>query len=374
MLRPIIALLLPAAAVYAQTVIDPARYWPLVRMLDPQPGESALSCEVTPVRPSLNFSFRYQAGYVVRVPMAQFTGAGHVWSVLIEIAPEGAAPVYLSRRFPLPEIPRTGLQAEFAGGYLLGEGRYRARWVMVDERQRVCRHQWGIEVKPSFSDRHVRASMPPLTVSEFTWASRTDQPKSPGEARRSLTILLDVAPLSPRRLRLRGADRLMFLALTSALLEAVPANHVKLVAFSLDQQKEIFRRDTLGPGDLDQLAQALENVELATVDYRVLQNRGGYRELLARLVREEVQAAPPSDDVVILGPAVRFLDKVPAAMLEGAGTPPPRFSYFQYRPAFRRPVSYFPDTINQLISRLKGKSFVIRTPADFNRAIQRLNR
>jgi hypothetical protein len=372
-----IAVLLYAAALSAQVAIDPARYRPLIRYLDPQPGETSFVCEVTPIRPSLNFSFRFQAGYAVRVPMGQFPGSGHRWNMVVEILPvAGGPPAYFGRQLRLPEIPPTRKTAEFAGGYLLGEGQYRARWVMLDERLRVCRRQWTVEVKPRPSERRVKLAMQPNTVEEFAWENsfQKARPADADAAPRSLTVLLDIAPLSLRRQRLRAADRLLLIALTSSVLESVPAKRVRLVAFSLDQQREIFRRDALAPGDLDQLEQVMEGVELATVDYRVLQNPGGYQRLLSGLVERELAASPPSDTVLFLGPAVRYLDKVAANFAERPASFAPRFYYFQYRPILRGPVAYLPDTIDRLVSRLKGKNLVIRTPADFQKAIEQMGK
>ncbi len=71
-----IALLLASAGA-AQTIVDPVRFGSILKALEPRAGEKPLRCEVTPIKPSLNFSFRFQAGYVVRVPMNQYSGAGH---------------------------------------------------------------------------------------------------------------------------------------------------------------------------------------------------------------------------------------------------------------------------------------------------------
>jgi len=108
-----IAVLLYAAALSAQVAIDPARYRPLIRYLDPQPGETSFVCEVTPIRPSLNFSFRFQAGYAVRVPMGQFPGSGHRWNMVVEILPVAGARPPISdascgcRRFRPPARQRS---------------------------------------------------------------------------------------------------------------------------------------------------------------------------------------------------------------------------------------------------------------------------
>jgi hypothetical protein len=367
--------LLGAAAAYAQVGIDPARYRPLVRYLDPQPGETRFACSVAAVRPTLNFSLRFQGGYAVRVPMAQFTGAGHRWHVVLEVAPvEGGHPFYFGQDIPLPKVPPTKSRAEFEGGYLIGEGQYHARLAMLDEHWRVCRSQWNIDVRPKLSERRVELTMPPHTVSEFTWENVLHLGRNAADATsRNLTILLDVAPLVQYRTRLRPGDHFVLLALLSAVLERVKARNVRLVAFSLDQQREIFRRDSLAPGDLQQLAHEMETLELGTVDYHILQNRIGYKSLLARLVDEQMAASPPSESVLFVGPGVRYLDKMPAAALPQPTDTGPHFYYFQYRPIFRQPRPFLPDILDSVVSRMKGKAFEIRTPADFEKAIDHVN-
>ena len=87
------ALILALAAVVtapAQSIVNPLRLRGAIAQLDtPQPNEQALRCDVSPIKPSLNFSFRYQAGYTVAVPMNQYLGSGHGWSMLTRITPEG---------------------------------------------------------------------------------------------------------------------------------------------------------------------------------------------------------------------------------------------------------------------------------------------
>ena len=56
----------------------------------------------------------------------------------------------------------------------------------------------------------------------------------------------------------------------------MPTRSVRLVVFNLDQQKELFRQESFSPKALDQVAQAINNVQLGVVDYRVLQNRRGH--------------------------------------------------------------------------------------------------
>ena len=113
-MRPLAIALLLASACAAQVIVDPARFGSVLKSLEPRADEKPLRCEVTPIRPSLNFSFRFQAGYVVRVPMNQYSGSGHGWAMLTRITPEGGGrqPVYLVGRTRLPSIPKTKVDVE----------------------------------------------------------------------------------------------------------------------------------------------------------------------------------------------------------------------------------------------------------------------
>src|SRR5688500_14357915 len=121
----LIAVLLATGSSRAQTLVDPNRITAALRSFEPKPGEVILKCHVSPIRPVLNFNFRFQSGYMVRVPMNQYTGAGHSWTILTRItpAPDGE-PVYMADRLRLPHIPKTKGEFEFGGMYLVGEGRY----------------------------------------------------------------------------------------------------------------------------------------------------------------------------------------------------------------------------------------------------------
>jgi len=375
-MRPLVIAVLLASACAAQSIVDPARFASVLENLEPRAGEKPLRCEVTPIKPSLNFGFRFQAGYVVRVPMSQFSGPGHGWAMLTRITPRGGGqqPVYLAGRVRLPSIPTTKVDVEVGGGYLLGEGRYDVKWAMFDDADRVCRGSWHVDAKLGRRERQVNLSMPPDTVADFTLRGRPDSRRGADDAAPiRLTVLLNAAPLFPLRTRLRASDRVVLLGLLSSLLERVPARSVRLVVFNLDQQKTLLRQDAFAPNALGRVAQALNGTELGLVDYHVLQNRRGHVDFLAGLINQELRAETPSDVVVFLGPETRFVDKLPpTALAEPAGAPP-QFFDLQFKPYFRAGAS-LPDSISLATARAKGKTIVIRTPADFAKAIEQIER
>ncbi len=362
----------------AQSIVNPSRVRSIITQLEGEPvSEPAFRCEVSASKPWLNFSLRYQAGYTVTVPLSQYAGAGHGWATFVRVTPRGGAriPVYLMSQIALPPVPKTKADARVGGGYLLGEGVYDVRWMMLDDSGRVCRKSWRVDVRPRHADRNVKVAMPPDTVWEIGLrGSRTLARGADDAAPLRLTIFLHAAPLFARRTRMRRYDTVMLMSTVSSLLERVPARSVRLVLFNLDQQKELYRKEDFLLHDMAQVYQAMSKIDLGLVDFQVLQNRRGHVEMLTGLVNREMQEQPPSDVVVFLGPTTRYFDSVPQANLEKtAGERGPQFFYFQIAP-FVNQTAMPADTIRSAVSRLGGKTILIHTPGDFARAIERLEK
>jgi hypothetical protein len=386
MRRVVLLLSLVSATCVAQVMVEERRIGRILpAFADPAPA-ATLHCSVTPVRPQLNYGFRFQAGYVVTVAMDQFEGAGHRWRMIARITPEqeGGRPVYLVSYYRLPAVPSSRAQLHVGGVYLLGEGAYKVRFLFLDEAGRTCRHDWRVNVHRSRGEAKVRMAMPPGSVMDLSLrragAAPAAAPADDAHPIR-LSILLHAAPAFPRRTRLRPTDILMLLSSVSALLEHVPATSVRLVAFNLDQQKELYRKESFGLTDLPELSAAVMRTELGLVDVKVLANRRGHVDTIAGLVQGELAAQPAPDAVVFLGPVSRYTDKPPAAAPETPGSHP-RFLFFRLAPfgtaAVRRggviyvPEATLPDSIGYAVSRMGGKTITIHNPGDLAKAIDRL--
>jgi hypothetical protein len=367
-MRPVTLILLIASTATAQYVIDPAR---AAKVWASHADDRPLHCEVIPVPARLSFSFRFQTGYVARMPLKQYVGAGHRWNVLMRITPAGGGePFYLGSYTRLRNVPKTNAQGEFGGVYQVGEGRYTVDWMLADDQNRACRKSWKVEAKLDARERGLKLGMAANTVGPLTfrrWSPQNDDSDVRPIGR--LTVLLHAAPLYPRSMRFRAQDRMLLVSSLASLLEALPARSVRVVVFNLDQQKELFRQDDLTPDAFDQVAQSTSNLQLQLVDYRVLQNRRGHISLLADLINQELGASEPSDKVIFLGPTSRFYDKLPEAALEQPAATTPQFFYFQYKPYFGREAD-FPDSVAMAIKKVKGKTMLIHTPDEFARAIQ----
>ena len=373
---------------HAQSILDPARIKNFPTMLERGPNDRPLQCDVTPLKPLLNYSFRFQAGYTVSVPVNQIQGSGHSLAILAGITPNGSRqPVYLGNHLRLPDVPKTKAELSLGGAYLLGEGGYSVQWMITDETGRVCRKNWHVDVKLSRGERGVQVAIPPGTVADLSGRGlRRTTPDATttsitGDVRPlRLTVLMHAAPMSPRRTRMRPTDTITLVSSLSSLLEHVPATSVRLVVFNLDQQKELYRQDGFTLNSLNQVFSSVNGMELGLVDVQVLENRRGHVDLISEMVNQEIRSQPPSDAVVFLGPTARYDDKVPRQSLEKTAGALPRFFYFQVRPFFRGgrggfagpPPSSLPDSINSAISRLNGKVVVIHSPGDLAKAIARL--
>jgi len=369
-----LAILLSTAG-WAQSIMDPSAFPRLISRLEPRWDDQELACSVSPYGPGLNFSFRIQAGYMVRIPMDQFAGPRHAWFILVRITPEGGGkPVYLASRTRLPVVPKTKAEVEIGGGYLLGEGAYQVRWAMVDDRGRVCRKDWRIDAKLSRGERRAKVAMSPHTIAAFSLVGSPRERRDHDDtAPFNLTILMHAAPIFPRRTHFRVSDRMLLLSSLGALLERLPAKSVRLVVFNLDQQKEMYRKDDFEIALLDQVAQSMNDLELSSVDVKVLEKPKGHIDLLADLVNRELRGPKLPDAVVFLGPSTRFEDKLPNGAVEKPELMP-KFFYFQYRPLLRRVVSSGTDSITAAVGALKGKTMIIYHPADFAKAIDQLEK
>jgi hypothetical protein len=244
---------------------------------------------------------------------------------------------------------------------------------MFDDTDRVCRKEWNIQAKLTHGERNVKLDIPPATVGDFSGRGLPPQTRARDDAPPfRLTILLHAAPISPRRTSLRNNDRILLMSTLASLAGSVPALSVRLAVFNLDKQRVVFNQEEFTLESLGRVSQALNDMELDAIDYRTLQNPGGHVDLLSDLINRELTSPKPSDAVVFLGPASRYVDNIPSSSVDAAATKL-RFFYFQYRPLrMRGPL--LPDSITHAIERVKGRLIHITSPADFANAIVQLER
>jgi hypothetical protein len=365
------AMLLTASSALSQGVIDASRVPKEWRDFRAQGDERRFDCSVSPIKPRLNYSFRFQTGYVVQVPMRQYVGKAHWIATLFRVTPENSerSPVYFLMRLRLPEeIPRNNATIEFGGGYVVGEGKYRVEMLVTDDTARVCTHDWTITAKFGRKEDEVTPGMPAGAVDEISLRKWTRGSKgASGQQGHRVTILMNASAVMPRRVRLGGYDRVLLLSSLASAIERLPLRSVRLVVFSLDQQREIFRAEDFGPADFVRLSRALNELELGTVDYETLKNRRGHLDLVADLIAESLREKS-SDAVVFLGPKPWYFDKIERSSLPQRTSDDPAFFYVQFRPYIA--AAAHSDTLMYAVKQMGGKTFDVYSPGDFAEAIR----
>ncbi len=363
----------------AQSPLSPEQAERARHLLDETAQGERLGCEIEPRKPFLDFTFRFTAGFIVRCPWKEFGGKESTAFLLVRVTPEGGAPVLLASMYRLRAMPPAVLagadirklktEVEASGAFAVGAGRYLVEVLVQDNRNRTCRKRWRIKAGGREQGKVPLAleanSVAPLRV--HLWDGKS---ASGGKGLR-LTVLLDAAPIDPRAPKLRAWDQAFLMDSLSSLLQQIPCQSVRLVAFNLEQQREIFRQDRFDPFGFDDLQQSFHDLELGKVSAQVLKQPQGKADLLVGLTDQELIAEQPADAVIFLGPSSRADQKIPREMLKPRETPAPQFFYFEYIPPWLRGRE-FPDTIAYLTKARDGTVAKIHSPAELAQAIQKM--
>src|SRR5690349_12669455 len=89
-------LLVAVGMASAQTLVDSERAGELRKRFDSSAASPPFRCQIRPRRPELDYSLRFQTGYVISLPMGQFTGSGHSLNTFLRVTPvAGREPVWL---------------------------------------------------------------------------------------------------------------------------------------------------------------------------------------------------------------------------------------------------------------------------------------
>ncbi len=403
--RLLSALLLLTPAAFAQSLVESDDVDAIRQAFDTAASATQLRCKVHPVQPELTYAFRFQIGYTVDVPLNQYRGSGHGFTTYLRVTPEGKDPTYLNKMEALPVVPETRAEAELAGNFAAGEGAYRVELLLQDDQHRVCRGAWPIQAKLSTAEHQLNVPTPTGAVQELSagaWSPPTN-PAGPRIGR--LTILLHAAsPVSTRaKLLPEEVDRLV--DSLSSLMRQLPANSVRLIAFNLDQRTVLFRKDGFAGDHMGDLVSAMNQMDLAKVDYRILQRPDRPIDLLLQLLLADLQDAAPPDAVLVLGSrtSVPLRDDPEGDSAKRSSAKPPIFylrfesgkavSIAQVRssgnlpsaqtgrgadpsmglpiPPPMAPVTV--DPVERLMKGMRGDTTALRTPHDLATAILRLD-
>ncbi len=338
-------------------------------------NRSDLDCRVEPLRPRLNFDLKYTAGYVVRLPADAVVPAGEQMRVLFRVQALGGQPtdpVYFQQSFEVgPRSPEDDGSALFQGRYFLGPGRYSVDWLMRNLQGRVCSSHWTMRApKPAYEGR-LAASAPPNMIAPYREDTFDEEPPVARGAGPSaglhLRLLLNLAPLDRNRFKLNEYEIDSIVGMLRSLHREPSLGMFSLTAFNAYDRQIVYSAERSTKLDFPALGEAIDSMEIGTVDLGELADSEGEQRFLAELLNKAL--APERDPphaVVLLGPKVDREGRIPEEMLSAQAASSPLF-----RLAFNlNPRSYpWPGALETAMQPYGLTVYSVTRPQDYTRAV-----
>ncbi|MDZ4798981.1 MAG: acetyltransferase [Bryobacteraceae bacterium] len=329
-----------------------------------------LPCAVINSKPLLGFDLRYHGGYEVSVPMKELSGSENLLTIVFRVQPlePKGDTLYLTQRFTVPSIEDEAKgDAYLLGGFDVGEGKYHVDWLMRDRSERVCSHSWDFEAQLPAKDRQIALA---LTSGEIRALDREQFREEPPVARSSeepplnVKVLVNFAPQNSKSATLQPLDTSALVSILRNISRDPRIGRFSLVAFNLQEQRVLYRQDNADKIDFPGLGEALNSLNLGTIDLKRLSQKHGDTEFLANLIRQEVSvpgAAVP-DAVVFAGPKALLEESVPQDSLRQIGDLNYPVFYMNYN-LYPQAVPWN-DTISKAVKFMKGQEYTISRPRD----------
>ncbi|MDX2150850.1 MAG: hypothetical protein SFV54_08955 [Bryobacteraceae bacterium] len=361
-----------------QVLVDPAtpRGRALISRFESvfsKPSPNTLECELKPLDPSLTFSFRFETGFYLKLPLYQLDPSGAQLVAVTSFRPAfgGGAPTYFYQTSRVPKFPtpviHSSITGELGGGFYIGPGHYEVRWLLEDNRANHCSFRWTIRHRLSLRESKQPQPLASNTVTPLVvegWSERKQEGR-----RFRVAILLHAAPLRWWSVALHPFDRSLLASALVAVLEKTAVQEASVSAFNLNQQLDLFHTRNLDRSEFLRLMGRLEELQLGTIGLNVLRNPKGAGTLLDGMLQRALNEPELPDAVVVIGPPTLIEDEPPArALRERAGSRLPYFAYFHLAPGSVQ----WRDGIEKFMKRVRGNVFHIRRAADLARAIGEL--
>jgi hypothetical protein len=307
------------------------------RTLDNAPAKSRLPCFFDlESKPYLDFLYRYLAAFEIDCRLGSMIQPGTTWFAVIRITNQFSKPTLMLEEFEIPQVPHgndprfyapiSKLKVSMTGGFAMGPGRYLVEIALTDQRGSSIRRRWRLKLPEYKEEEHIPSALLPGAVAPLS-DPHWDGALSSRGAR--VTVLLDVESLF-HGARLSAGYRAYLLQSLASLLNQLPCKSVRLIAFSLDTQEELFRQDILDADGFARLDKVLDRVQFDMIPYRALM-RGASTRFLVNMIQREITLQQTPDAVIFLGlSGLQPVPKIPLEMLDHMETNDTRVYYLRY--------------------------------------------
>jgi len=334
----------------------------------------------------MDFLFRYNASFFATCHLAAMPT--QPLFAYLRVTPKEGKPVVMIKEFELPPKqpdrpygePLLYFEGFMEGGFAVGTGQYSAELVITDRSSVMGYKRWQLKTKQLDRIRRLPLAQKPNTVASL------DDPQWDGKLDAKgirMTVLMDVAPFwvgarsplaeidwspsRPERSKVPPEDRLDLVESLAAVLTQIPCRSVRVVAFNLDQQTEVFRQDKFTPDGMAKLSKAMEELQLVTVPSQALA-RNAWADWLSRTMLREVSVSAPPEVVVFLGPRIHFDDKFPDRFLSQVQERHSQVFYFK----LDYPSRAGRDAVEQLTGAMRGRTLAVYSPETLQQAIEKV--
>jgi hypothetical protein len=368
---------LAAPGLKAQTVMQGSGPGDLVRIfntdaavLESQDVRKDLPCTVTPLlKPVLGFDLRFHAGYEVSIPLKDLAGSEDLLTMIFRVTPENHkdGPVYFSQRLSVPAIEENAKgNAYFQGAFDVGEGNYHVDFLMRDRSERVCSFFWDAQAELPPKDSHLVLMMAPNTVQGSEREPFKDEPPVEREQTSgplNVKVIINFAPQNSRSATLQPLDTNALISILRSVAREPRIRKFSIVAFNMQEQRVVYRQEDTDQINFPALGEALNSLNLGTVDLKRLSQKHGETAFLADLLKEEMSNSKGHPDAVIFaGPKVMLDDSLPQDSLTRLADVdyPVFYMNFNLNPQ----ANPWRDAIGNTVKHLKGYEYTISRPRD----------
>ncbi len=344
--------------------------WAILEVQEPRKD---LPCTVSPVKPVLGFDLRFHAGYEVSVPLKELAGTDNLLTMIFRVTPENRKdePSLFVQHVRVPSIDAEASgSAYLQGAFDLGEGKYHIDWLMRDRAERVCSSYWDAEAELAPKDKQLALPINPEVVQAAEAEAFKDEPpveRAQGEPQLNVKVMLNFAPHSSKAAALQPLDTAALVSILRTIAREPRIGKFSLIAFNLQEQRILYRQENSNHIDFPALGEALQSLNLGTVDLKRLSQKNGETDFLANLIQREVGGEDRPDALIFAGPKALVDESVPQESLKEVGEVEYPVFYMNYN--LQPQNTPWRDAIGRAVKFFKGYEYTISRPRDLWAAV-----
>ncbi len=327
-----------------------------------------LPCNVVPVKPVLGFDLKFHSGYDVTVPLKDLAGTENTLTMLFRVIPDNHKdePIYFTHRVRVPAIDEDARGDAFlSGGFDLGEGKYHVDWLMRDRSERVCSSYWDSEASLPAKEKQISLSISPGVIDRADGEQFKEEPpieRITNEPPLNVKVLVNFAPQNANSSAFRPMDTSALVSILRQISRDPHISKFSVVAFNMQEQRIIYRQESANRIDFPALGEALNTVNLGTVDLHRLSQKHGDTDFLSDLIKTEIGSSEHPDALVFAGPKVMLDSNIPSDSLKDVGDVEYPVFYMNYN--LNPQAVPWKDSISRAVRFFKGTEYTISRPKD----------